>query len=269
MSLKKTHSIESHCEKLLLGSFVLLLAIILVWHFAFLRTEVKVGNKTEDIAQLRKSLGEKADGLKKKMNSEQDSWSFDIPDAKVVSGIIDFEKAKIQDVCSPKPLDRNQPFFGELLRGSDLKPEQQYHEPVFQAAKMVGNKLTTDAFDAKAIDAEERAIIAKESPEFTARFLAADFTDVTWVSPWGVIDLKELRTELAKDDATHNPPIYQVPPPWSNDSLYIVNVIFERREKGPNEKWGEPTTVATVPGKVILTNEKELNRESVFAFVFE
>ena len=265
MSLKKTNFIESHCEKLLLGSFVLLLAIILVWHFAFLRTEVKVGNKTEDIAQLRKSLDEKADGLKKKMNSDQDSWSFDIPDAKVVSGIIDFEKAKIQDVSSPKPFDRNQPFFGELLRGSDLKPEQQYHEPVFQAAKMGGNKLTTDAFDAKAIDAEERAIIAKESPEFTARFLAAEFTDVTWVSPWGVIDLKELRAELAKDDATHNPPIYQVPPPWSNDSLYIVDVIFERQEKGPNEKWGKPTTVATVPGKVILTNKKELNRESVFA----
>ena len=67
MSLKKTNFIESHCEKLLLGSFVLLLAIILVWHFAFLRTEVKVGNKTEDIAQLRKSLGEKADGLEKKL----------------------------------------------------------------------------------------------------------------------------------------------------------------------------------------------------------
>ncbi len=265
MSVKETSFIESHCEKLLLVSLVVLLLGIGVWQLAFLHTEVKVGDKSEDIAQLHKSLIEKTEAIKKKMNSDQDSWSFDIPDAKVVSGTLDFEKSKAQDVFPKKPLDRNQPFFGEILRGSDLKPEQQYYEPAFQAAKMQGNKLTTDAFDAKAINPEDRAVIAKESPEFTAQFLSADFTDVTWVSPWGVIDLKELRSELARDDPTHNPPIYQIPPPWSNNSLYIIDVIFERREKGPNETWGTPTIVASVPGTLVLTNQKELNRETVFA----
>ncbi len=265
MSVKKISFIESHCEKLLFVSLVLLFLGIGVWQFVFLQTEVKVGNKSQNIAQLHADLLEKTEAIKTKMNSEKNSWSFDIPDAKVVSGILDFENSKDQDVSPTKPFDRNQPFFGEILRGSDLKPEQQYYEPAFQAAKMKGNKLTTDAFDAMAINSEDRAVIAKESPEFTAQFLSADFTDVTWVSPWGVIDLNELRSELARDDAKHNPPIYQIPPPWSNNSLYIVDVIFERQEKGPNEKWGTPTIVASVPGKLVLTNQKDLNRETVFA----
>lgn len=264
MSVKKTSFIELHCEKLLLCSMVLLLLGIGVWQFAFLHTEVKVGNKSQDIVQLHKALVEKTKAIQKKMDSDQNLWSFDIPNAKVVSDILEFEKSKDQDISSTKPFDRNQPYFGEMLRGSDLKPEQQYYEPAFQAGKMQGNKLTTDAFDAKAINPEDRAVIAKESPEFTAQFLSADFTDVTWVSPWGVIDLKELQAELARDDPTHNPPIYQVPPPWSNNSFYIIDVTFERQEKGPKE-WGTETIVATVPGKVVLTNQKELNRETVFA----
>lgn len=270
MSSKKTNFIELHCEKILVVIAGLLLAVIAVWQLAVLSIDVKVGSETVSLQTLQEKLVRKEREVAAKLESDSPS-ALELPEPKKVSTSDVFEHQRTGQIAPSVALIPNQPSFGKLLAGETLAANQWFYIPVFPAGKMQGTVVTTDAFDVSAIVGETLAVIQKESPGFAARYLSMNSADVTWATPWAVIDLDVLRSELAKEDHSKTPRLDAIPRPWFNDTLYIVDVLFERQEKQADGTWSKPTVVSPVPGQeswrpaVQSETSNATNRDTVFA----
>ncbi|MFM9145076.1 MAG: hypothetical protein ACKORL_06885, partial [Phycisphaerales bacterium] len=98
---------------------------------------------------------------------------------------------------------------------------------------------------ADALTVEGAKEAAKASPAIAARF-GSEITqpkDVVWTTPVARIDLKKLRAELAASDAAANPPRSALPGIWYQDRAYVLDIVFERREKRADGSWGEAVEV--------------------------
>ena len=78
--------------------------------------------------------------------------------------------------------------------------------------------------------------------------------DVVWTTPFARIDLKRLRAQLSGSQKDSTPPLMPIPGVWYQETAYLVDVVFERREKGADGSWSSPVAIP-----VFAARPEELN----------
>ena len=244
MKLKGINVFEQHVEKFVLATAVLGVGGIAAWQFLS-QPEVKVGTKSVPPGQVDKLLQAKADSLSAKLKSSGDSKDqpgvIKIPTDGVTLAADGF-KSSLAGGVSPVPaLAVTSPNFnGTLVAGSAAASDVWYYVPKVAALQMRTVQETADA-----LTKESAAEAKKASPALAARpdFATIDGPkDVVWTTPVARIDLKALRAELARSNAEASPPQRQIPGVWYQETPYVVDVVFERRER-KDGGWGDPQVV--------------------------
>jgi hypothetical protein len=248
MKLKGINVFEQHVEKIVLGVAVVGAGGLVAWQFIN-APEVKVGSRSVAPRDVDPLLVKKAEDLGKRLEGA----GIEINAEGVALAAPSFDAALKGDVAPAKALARTAPNFnGQLVKGGSSAQDVWYYVPTLPALQMRGVQETADA-----LTAEAAAEAKKASAVLAAR---ADFQtidgpkDVVWTTPFARIDLKKLRAELAASAADSTPPKMAIPGVWYQETPYVVDVVFERREKGANGDWGAP---AVVP--VFASRTEELN----------
>jgi hypothetical protein len=128
---------------------------------------------------------------------------------------------------------------------------------------MIGVRQESDTLAESAI---------QQYPELAARFpRSGEPYDITWAIPVAEIDVASMRAELRAADSAARPPLLAVPSLWHNDSLWIVDVVFERQEQREDGSWGPEEIVPTLPGQFTFRPEipraTASTRDAMFAYL--
>lgn len=244
MKVKGINVFEQHLEKMVLG-FAVLVALGLVGMELLLVPEVKVGSKSASTREIDGLLESKASQIASKLEGvdglvDKDGKPMPTED-QIELATAKFERRMSQDVVPVKQLALTAPSFNGMLVKSGLAAADViYHVPSPPALAMVGVQETADA-----LTPESAKDAAKASASLAARF-GADMSvpkDVVWTTPVARIDLKAIRADLAAAEPDANPPRAAIPSVWFQNTAYVLDVVFERREKQVDGGWGEPAVV--------------------------
>jgi uncharacterized membrane protein YgcG len=244
MKVKGINVFEQHLEKLVLG-FAVLVALGLVGMELLLVPEVKVGSKSVSTREVDGLLESKASQIASKLEGadglvDKDGKPMPSED-QIELATAKFERRMSQDVAPVKQLALTAPSFNGMLVKSGLAAaDVVYHVPAPPALAMVGVQETADA-----LTPESAKDAAKASAALAARF-GTDMSmpkDVVWTTPVARIDLKSIRADLAAAEPDANPPRSAIPSVWFQNTAYVLDIVFERREKQADGSWSEPAVV--------------------------
>jgi len=244
MKVKGINVFEQHLEKMVLG-FAVLVALGLVGMELLLVPEVKVGSKSVSTREVDGLLESKASQIGSKLEGadglvDKDGKPMPTED-QIELATAKFERRMSQDVAPAKQLALTAPSFNGMLVKSGLAAaDVVYHVPAPPALAMMGVQETADA-----LTPESAKESAKASAALAARF-GTDMSmpkDVVWTTPVARIDLKAIRADLAAAEPDANPPRAAIPSVWFQNTAYVLDVVFERREKQADGAWGEPAVV--------------------------
>lgn len=244
MKVKGINVFEQHLEKMVLG-FAALVALGLVGMELLLVPEVKVGSKSVSTREVDGLLESKASQINSKLEGadglvDKDGKPMPTED-QIELATAKFERRMSQDVAPVKQLALTAPSFNGMLVKSGLAAaDVVYHVPSPPALAMVGVQETADA-----LTPESAKDAAKASSALAARF-GSDMSmpkDVVWTTPVARIDLKAIRADLAAAEPDATPPRSAIPSVWFQNTAYVLDVVFERREKQADGSWGEPAVV--------------------------
>ncbi|HMN97686.1 MAG TPA: hypothetical protein PKC43_14555 [Phycisphaerales bacterium] len=241
MKIKGISFVEQHIEKIVLGVAALGLVGVAVWQFALRSNTVTMGGREVPPGAVDRELVERATALADRLRDDApaDLSAFDRPPTK---GAAELAEAMRSKVSGTERLARLSPALGARLLPIDLGADTWYFEPRPGAPAILAEVVqTADALD-------DRAVI--DFPELAARFRGSGPKDIVWTTPAAVIDPAALRSELRRAELGANPPKSQVPTPWYNDALMIVDVVFERETLRPDGSWGDRVEVQPIPGQL-------------------
>lgn len=236
MKLKGISSFEQHVEKIVFGAAVLGVAGIAAWQVINAPT-VKLGSQDVSPSEVDERLQKKAETLQARLRGESD---IKVPTEGVPLAAESFGKSLSKPVSPVQSLARTSPSFnGMLVRSGNASADVWYFEPGVKQLEMVAVHETADALTKEAAEAAEKA-----SPILAERWgKVSGATDLVWATPVARIDLKAIRAELARADKEANPPRSSIPGVWYQETPFIVDVVFERREKHDDGSWSAPKAV--------------------------
>jgi hypothetical protein len=249
MKLKGINHFEQHVEKILLGLAVVIALGVVALQF-LTAPEFKVGGSSLPPDRIDAELKKKAGSIQGMLSS----GGVSLDDVQAPTVAPDFERSLRADVAPQKSLVATSPNFnGRLVKAAGGSAvESWYQVPVLPPLQMEGVIETADALPADAAKlAKEVSQVVAARPDFAT---VDGPRDIVWTTPYARLDLKALRAAFAASDASADPPRAAVPSLWYQDSPHIVDVVFERRERGADGSWGAP---AVVP--VFADRSEELN----------
>jgi hypothetical protein len=238
MKVKGINVFEQHLEKMVLGGALLIALGIVGWHVVS-TPKAKVGPNEVAFPEVDAALDRKAKQIATKLEG---TGSIELPaEDQIKLAESSFEERRGKAVSPVGSLARTSPSFNAMLvKTGGAKADVWYYEPKVPVLRMEGVQETADA-----LTVEGAKEAAKASPAIAARF-GSEITqpkDVVWTTPVARIDLKKLRAELSASDASASPPRSAIPGIWYQDRAYVLDVVFERREKRADGSWGEPAEV--------------------------
>jgi len=248
MKVKGINVFEQHLEKVVVGVAALGALSLVAWHVLSVPT-AKVGSQDLPFGEVDRRLETKAREVESKLDG-QGGVQVASPDALSLADqrLAERMKAGVSPVQS---LARTAPNFnGSLVKSGLVRADAVYYVPTVPTVQMLGTEVTADALT---VDGAKDAAAA--SPVLASRF-GQEITspqDVVWTTPYARIDLKAIRAELAGSNPGATPPRVQVPGVWYQDTAYVVDLVFERREQLADGSFGP---VAEVP--VFAARSEEL-----------
>ncbi len=238
MKVKGINVFEQHLEKVVVGAAALGALSLVAWHVLSVPT-VKVGSQDLPFGEVDRRLETKAREVESKLDG-QGGVQVASPDALSLADqrLAERMKAGVSPVQS---LARTAPNFnGSLVKSGLVRADAVYYVPSVPTVQMLGTEVTADALT---VDGAKDAAAA--SPVLASRF-GQEITspqDVVWTTPYARIDLKAIRAELAGSNPGATPPLVQVPGVWFQDTAYVVDLVFERREQKADGSWGPAAEV--------------------------
>ena len=240
MKLKGINKFEQHLEKIVLGVSVVGLLAIVGWQFLS-PPSFKVGSRSVSAGEVDALLEAKANALQSRLNDSEKS-DIEIPTDSVKLAAPDFASAITGPVTPVQSLARTAPNFnGALVKDAISAVDIWYFEPKVPALQM---QAVQDTADALTVESAKDAVKVSKILAARADFQKIDGPkDVVWTTPTARIDLKRLRAELADSRKDATPPLMAIPGVWYQETPYIVDIAFERRERAADGSWGEPVVV--------------------------
>jgi hypothetical protein len=236
MQNKGINPFEQHVEKIAVGVGALAIVGVFAWQFVLSETTVNVDGQDVAPGAVDDLLEQKARSINSRLGGNVAS-PVQFPEI-TVSGRASIESALSRGVAPASALVPTHPALGALIAPSAAATDQWYYEPSFASLQMVGANVTADALDVEAMPADD---------EFRKALEASADRDRTWVTPFARVDLKGMRAELAAAKPDAKPPRVPIPSPWFNDSLYVVDLVFERQRLLPSGSWSAPEIVKSAP----------------------
>lgn len=237
MKIKGISFYEQHIEKLIAAAFGLVLVGVVVMQFVTSPNAVTLEGKDVAPSQIQPRLEQKADSVLARLSGSAGARileSSTLPEA-----FDEFKKSVDGGVAPREQLPPVQPaLLAALVPGDVSTGERPYHSPAFNAPHMVDVYQWDGTLDEAAVS---------QHADLAARFSSSPY-DVNWVTPVAQTDVKSMRSELRRANPNAAPPVLQIPVHWYNDSIYIVDMTFERQEKQSDGTWGDPTVVSVLPG---------------------
>ena len=270
MKLKGINTFEQHLEKVVLGVAVLAVAGIAGWQYLSAPT-VKVGSKSAYHGEIDGILEKKARELEGRLGDG--AVSIEIPADTVTLAAPGFSEQLAAPISPVQSLAVTAPNFnGQLVKSGSSSVDVWYYVPTVPVLSMKGVQETADALTAdSAKEAAKASKVVAARPDFQT---IDGPKDVVWTTPYARIDLKGLRAEFTGSRKDATPPLNAVPGVWYQDKPFVVDIVFERRERGSGDSWGAPVVVP-----VFAARPEELNfraridgasavlREDVFALL--
>jgi hypothetical protein len=247
---------EQHVEKLVLGLSGAVFLSVVVWQL--FPSSVSLGSETVSYGEIDKRLTERAAVLKGKLEARQDPLSTLVGD-KLQPAAPLFESRLTAPVGPTRVLPRSEPRLASVLQSDGASTGEPFHVPAFQAVVMRDTMQFDDTID---------ETVLERLPDLRSAFSsAAGPFDLSWTVPSAVVDLRSMRAELesSREGA-------QIPRLWYRDSIFIVDVEFERQRLLPDGSWGEDALVEPVPGNFSFRTEITKNpdvglRDSVWQYL--
>ena len=236
MNNKGINPFEQHVEKIAVGVGALAIAGVFAWQFVLTESSVNVDGQDVAPGAVDELLEQKAQRINSRLGANAES-PVQFPEITVM-GRASIERALASGVSPSGELLPTHPALGALIAPSAAASDQWYHEPAFASLQMMGAAVTADALDVDAMPPED---------EFRKALEASAERDRTWVTPFARIDLKGMRAELAAAKPDAKPPRVAIPSPWFNDSLYVVDLVFERQQLLPSGSWSAAEIVKPAP----------------------
>ncbi|MEI6474678.1 MAG: hypothetical protein WCO75_04735, partial [Planctomycetota bacterium] len=240
MKLKGINKFEQHLEKIVLGVALIGLLAIVGWQFLS-PPSFKLGSRSVPAGEVDALLDAKANALQARLNDSEKS-DIEIPTDTVKLAAPDFSAAMSGPITPAESLARTAPNFnGALVKDAVSAVDIWYFEPKVPTLQMRGVQETADALTMdSAKDAAKVSKILAARPDFQK---IEGPKDVVWTTPVARIDLKRLRAELADSRKDATPPLMAIPGVWYQETPYVVDVAFERRERAGDGSWSAPVVV--------------------------
>ncbi len=256
MKIKGIPVWEQHIEKFIAGGFGLVLLGVGVTQVLLRPNDVSMENKTVGPAEIEATLKARADAVAAKLSSN--AAGTGVADGGIPPGAFDDFRKSLDGGVAPRPtLPSVAPSLAAAILPSEAAVDAgRFHEPKFVGPSMLATRQEADTVDETAL---------RQSPEL-AETLKESFSDptrpkdITWLVPVATLDLSAWRTELHKAISGGKTPELPIPTLWYNDSLWLVDLVFERQERvstsaGGESKWGEPSVVGVLPGHFTFRKE--------------
>lgn len=240
--------VENHFEKAVVGVLALAAVGVVVWEFALHRTEVKGGGATLAVSEVVPALERAATDLERRLAAADPSE--EIP-AVGTGASEQFGERLSAHVAPLGTLPAIGPSLGGLIAAGDVATDEVYYLPKFGAPIELRSVQFSDALTPEAVAAV---------PALASRFddPAGPF-DLTWVTPVASIDLRAALSQLEGEDLAAKPPQRKVSSSWYGESVFILDVVFERQERAADGSWGRTSIVTPAPWQTTLRDRLDKN----------
>jgi hypothetical protein len=255
MKIKGIPVWEQHVEKFILGGFGLVLLGVGAMQVLVHPNAVTMENKTVGPAEIEAALKARADAVAAKLSPNASATV--LPDEGIPAGAFDAFKKSLDGGVAPRTtLPSIAPSLAAAILPSEAAVDAgRFHEPKFVRPTMLASRQEADTLD---------ETVLQQNPALAEVFkeILTDPTgpkDINWLMPVASLDLSAWREDLRKAAPGAKPPELAIPTLWYNDSLWLVDVVFERQERiasaDGNVKWGDPTVVGVLPGHFSFRKE--------------
>jgi hypothetical protein len=224
---------EQHVEKIVLGAAVLGVIGVGVWEFGLNDSTVSLGGRQVPISTVDGELDREAQKLQARLRDEAEA-GVTLPELKQATSAL-FEERLNKGTGAGALLGPAGPSFASALVKDGLAKDVSYHEPGLPAPTALLVQSTSDA-----LTDEARTTYSS----YLGSAVGAGSTDITWITPSALINLQDMRDELASDGPGE---AKSIPTRWWENTLFIADVVFERQERLEDGAWG-PTTVVDPVG---------------------
>jgi len=259
--MKGINPLERHFEKLILALVALgLLAWVGADLMGVTAETVKMGGKQVTLDEIGGTLGDRAKKLGENQRSTESPVKFDAVPAG--EGIKSVQSKYAAPVAGTDTLPNSSPALAsKLFKQQQGGQNTWYHQPTFGPVVMVSPIAQSEGAVA--------ADLAKTDPKLAKALEARpgwSKTDrnVIWTTPTATLNLKAIREELARAEATANPPKEAIPASWRNSGLYLVDVVFERQQMQSDGSWGAAQIVEPLPGQPTFRGQTITSPGKVF-----
>jgi hypothetical protein len=259
--MKGINPLERHFEKLILALVALgLLAWVGADVMGVTAETVKMGGKQVTLDEIAGTLGDRAKKLGENQRSTESPVKFDAVPAG--EGIKSVQSKYAAPVAGTDTLPNSSPALAsKLFKQQQGGQNTWYHQPTFGPVVMVSPIAQSEGAVA--------ADLAKTDPKLAKALEARpgwSKTDrnVIWTTPTATLNLKAIREELARAEATANPPKEAIPASWRNSGLYLVDVVFERQQMQSDGSWGAAQIVEPLPGQPTFRGQTITSPGKVF-----
>lgn len=236
MKLKGINPFERHVEKIVLAGGALAVLGVAAWQFLN-APAVTFGGRQVAPGEVDSLLEERARALQAQLRGES---TIKIPEEGVALAAPTFDAAIAKEITPRSSLRIASPALASaLIKTTENAADVWYHEPVFAGMQMLDVIQTADALTP---DSAKRALVI--APGLASRFTASEGPqDVVWTTPVARLDLKSIRAELTRAEPGAKPPRAALPGVWYQDTPFVVDVVFQRREVLPGGAFGPTQTV--------------------------
>lgn len=237
MKTKGINIFEQHVEKIVVGVAGAVFFSVLVWQFTGTSSHVKMGSDTVSPSEADARLGKAVNELSQVGNDpRKDVREFIKPQEGA------FTSALAGGLNSDGSLPRIEPRLASALQSDGTAAGQPYHDARIAAVAMRPVIQVSDTFEPETVSG---------SPELKELFgNGAGPFDITWTIPSADVDMKGVRDELRSKARG-----LQIPETWYANSVFVIDVAFERQEQQDDGSWSSPTLVSTLPGRFTFRTE--------------
>lgn len=246
MKIKGISLVEQHAEKAILGIAVIALVGVAAWQIISHPNRVSMGGREVNPGDVDAILRERAEALSLQLRDDAPpkSDAFSAPPPLLHTQI---QAALNGEVAPVERLARLEPALGEKLLPIDIGADTWYYEPNLPAPQIIAQVTQT-------ADALDDGVLA-QFPVLAERFSVNGGAprgplDMVWTTPAAQLPVLAMQRELRASATRQSPPLNQVPTPWFNDTLYVVDLICQRQELQPDGTWSEPIDIKPIPGQV-------------------
>lgn len=246
MKIKGIPFYEQHLEKFIVGLFAAIFLAVLAMQFVGRPNDVPVDGQSVAPGEIEPRLRQKADSVRARLS--ESSTPVPLVEGEIPLAFDRFKEALTSGVSRRPALPPVAPALAAAILPGDITADEvRFRVPTFPAPRMVAVRQESDTL---------LETVVQQYPELGERFAGwtAPF-DITWAIPVAELDIAAMRTELAAADPSAKPPLLAIPSLWYNDSLWLVDVLFERQVRQADGSWSPPQTVATLPGQFSFRKE--------------